>query len=173
MKITTKIGDKGDTRLCSTKKVSKADEVFEGLGTLDTLQAFLGWCKFILEKEDGEDACKAIDKVQDDLYRLMSFVGCEGKGELKGVTEEDVEYLEEVMDRYEDCVEGLDGFVKPGTTEASSRLHIARSVCRRAERQIVKYYKEVKGSDGEAHEVVIKYMNRLSDLLFVLAVKFG
>jgi cob(I)alamin adenosyltransferase len=111
-----------------------------------------------------------IDRVQDDISKMMAEVGCH-EGQVRNLRDADVEWLEGVMKKHGDCVEELKGFVKPGTCEASARFHIVRSVCRRVERVAVRYFAEddvhVHGSD-----VMLKYLNRLSDLLFVLGVKF-
>lgn len=167
MKITTKTGDKGETGLFRSGRVSKSAEVIEVLGEIDELQSFLGWCKVGV---NGDDIAEAILKVQDDLYRMMSiFGGAEGE-----ITEGNVAFLEEEMANWKEAVEGMTAFVKPGVDETSSRFHVARSVCRRVERRVVKYF-EGSGDTGPDGEVlragILKYLNRLSDLLFVWAVK--
>ncbi len=170
MKITTKTGDKGETSLFGGSRVSKGSFVVEVLGELDELQTFLGWCRFVGGVRGGKLVCGVVDKIQEDLGQMMGVVGCH-KGKVHEVGEKDVEWLEGVMKKYGGAVAELKGFVKPGTCENSARFHIARSVCRRVERVAVRYFAEedvhVHGSD-----VILKYLNRLSDLLFVLAVKF-
>lgn len=170
MKITTKTGDKGETSLFGGGRVSKGSFVIEVLGELDELQTFLGWCRFIGGMRGGKLVCGVIDKIQEDIGKMMAVIGCH-KGKVHEVREADVEWIEGVMKKYGGAVEGLKGFVKPGTNEASARFHVARSVCRRVERVAVRYFAE---DDVEVHgsDVILKYLNRLSDLLFILGVKF-
>lgn len=182
MKITTKKGDKGFTRLASGKKVKKDADILEVLGQLDELQCFLGACRFVVGMKDGKEICGVIDKIQRDLFRMMAFFGNEMK-KVKGVSaisERDVKFLEGKIKKYEKGMKGGgkgfgEGFVMPGKNEANSRFHIARTVCRRAEREVVEYFGEKErrkdgsgagSSDGGG--AILKYLNRLSDLLFVL-----
>ena len=170
MKITTKTGDKGETSLFGGGRVSKGSFVIEVLGELDELQTFLGWCRFVGGMRGGKLVCGVIDKIQEDIGKMMAVIGCH-KGKVHEISEKDVEWMEGVMKKYGSVVEGLKGFVKPGTNEVSARFHVARSVCRRVERVVVRYFVEddveVRGSD-----VILKYLNRLSDFLFILGVKF-
>jgi cob(I)alamin adenosyltransferase len=174
MKITTKIGDSGETLLFGGRRVSKGDAVVDVLGELDELQAFLGWCK--CEISSRSDLRDVIERVQGDLGKMMGVVGCGGKSgkvggkkKIQKISEEDVEWLEEVMKKFGGDERALKGFVKPGVNEASSRFHIARTVCRRVERGMVKYLEEMKAEKGDGEfGVILKYLNRLSDLLFVL-----
>lgn len=169
MKITTKSGDTGETSLFGGKKVSKNSPVIEVIGALDELQAFIGFCKFVVGFDDGKDICKILDKVQDDLYRMMSVVGFEMEHpeNIKEISEKDLEYLEKEGKKHEGEIKDLHNFVKPGTSEASSRFQIARTVCRRVERRMVEFEDAIGLPD-----LYLKYLNRLSDLLFVLAYKF-
>ena len=170
MKITTKTGDKGETSLLGGMRVSKGSFVIEVLGELDELQTFLGWCRFASGVRGGKWVCGVIDRVQDDISKMMAEVGCH-EGRVRSLRDADVEWLEGVMKKHGGCVEKLKGFVKPGTCEASARFHVVRSVCRRVERVAVRYFAEddvkIKGS-----AVILKYLNRLSDLLFVFGIKF-
>jgi len=163
MKITTKTGDRGETSLFGGRRVSKSSDFICLIGELDELQAVTGWARCGLS---GEMAL-ATDRIQDDLYRIMSVVGFEMKcpGNIRPIDDNDVEFLEKEMKKYEKAVGDLSKFIRPGTTEAAARLQIARTVCRRVERGMV-------GVDGESVKVpaeIIKYLNRLSDLLFVMA----
>ncbi|MDZ4209743.1 MAG: cob(I)yrinic acid a,c-diamide adenosyltransferase [Candidatus Curtissbacteria bacterium] len=176
MKITTKTGDKGETGLFRSGRVSKSAAVIEVLGEIDELQSFLGWCKAGVVGEGLEEISEAILHVQDDLYRMMSIFG----GATGEILEGDVEFLEGEMERWKEAVEGIKAFVKPGADEASSRFHIARSVCRRVERKVVRYFEGEEAMEGgggglagvASRDGILKYLNRLSDLLFVWAVKF-
>lgn len=169
MKITTKTGDKGETSLFGGSRVSKASSFIKMVGELDELQAVVGWCRVEM---DGEGAL-AMDKVQDDLYRIMSVVGFEFKcpGNIKMIDESDVEFLEKEMGKYEEEMDKVKEFVRPGGSELATRLHIARTVCRRVERGMVEMNEEANEEGKDASEAILKYLNRLSDFLFVLAYR--
>ncbi|MCX6734699.1 MAG: cob(I)yrinic acid a,c-diamide adenosyltransferase [Candidatus Peregrinibacteria bacterium] len=169
MKITTKTGDKGETSLFGGRRVSKASSFIELVGELDELQALVGWCRVSMK---GEDAL-AMDKIQDDLYRMMSVVGFEFKcpGNIKMIDESDVEFLEKEMGKHEEEMDKVKEFVRPGGSELATRLHIARTVCRRVERGMVEMKEEANEEGKDAAEAILKYLNRLSDFLFVLAYR--
>ncbi|MBI4235380.1 ATP:cob(I)alamin adenosyltransferase [Candidatus Peregrinibacteria bacterium] len=103
-------------------------------------------------------------KIQDDLYRIMGICGFEMKcpPSIKALAEEDVEFLEKAMEKHEKAINGLREFIRPGSSEAAARFHVARSVCRRVERDIVRIC-----GDVDVPPLILKYINRLSDLLFV------
>lgn len=195
MKITTKTGDYGETSLFGGRRVRKSCGIIELVGELDELQAVVGWCKVEAEigtrnsgRVDGENLqngglssrkvspVKLFDKIQNDIYRMMSIVGFGMKcpKNIKPIDEKDVKFLENEMAKYEEVVRasgGLNKFVRPGGSEISARLHIARTVCRRVERRVVGF---VDGGDFNIDvrgllRKILKYLNRLSDLLFVLA----
>ncbi len=158
MKISTKTGDAGETSLFGGRRVSKNSLYMAALGDLDELQAVLAACRFGVD----EDLISLVARLQDDIYRIMSVVGFEMKwpGNIRPIDENDVQYLEDFMARYEDIAGDLSKFIRPGTTEEAARFNIARTVCRRAERSLVAL--------EEVPEGVLKYVNRLSDLLFVV-----
>ncbi|MBI2634924.1 cob(I)yrinic acid a,c-diamide adenosyltransferase [Candidatus Peregrinibacteria bacterium] len=170
MKITTKTGDRGQTSLFGGRRVGKDHKFVELVGELDELQSFVGWCRCAVEQESKN----LLDRIQDDLYRMMSIVGFEMKcpKNIEPLGENDVKFLEKAGEKYGASVEDLRKFIRPGTIEMAARLHIARTVCRRVERRFV------AGNIGSADaasdtsitaKIFIKYLNRLSDLLFVLA----
>ena len=103
-----------------------------------------------------------LEHIQDDLYRIMSIIGYEGKcpPSCKMISRDDVEFLEISGDEYD--VGDLSGFTRPGGDELGARINLARSVCRRAERSVVK----LEGEGGIVLGDIIQYLNRLSDLLF-------
>lgn len=170
MKITTKTGDDGFTSLLGGKRVSKASCFIEAVGELDELNSFLGWVKS--EKKAGAEITKLIDKIQNDLYRMMAVIGSGLKcpKNVAKIGESDVEFLGKEILKRQGSVEKLRGFVPPGGGELSSRLHIARSVCRRSERSLVKITADYLFTGKLAES--LKYLNRLSDLLFILAYSF-
>ncbi len=185
MKITTKTGDKGETSLFGGRRVSKSCDFIVLVGELDELQAVVGWAA--VRAGGGEQNCvhnaeeevnlqinrvgfrDVMERVVDDIYRMMSVVGFEMKcpGNIKPIGEEDVEFLEKEMAKYEEVVGDLNKFVRPGGSEISARLHIARTVCRRVERGMVGM---TGGNVPEIAGEMLKYLNRLSDLLFVMAI---
>lgn len=167
MRISTKTGDKGETSLFDGRRVSKDYELIDVLGGLDELQSFVGWCKFgggEAATAVSEEDLAVLEKIQDDLYRMMGIFGFEMKcpPSINPICEEDVEFLEKVMAKHEEALRGLREFIRPGSCEAAARFHVARSVCRRVERDIVRIC-----GDIEVPEAILQYINRLSDLLFV------
>lgn len=194
MKISTKNGDKGMTSLYSGKRVLKNSPVIEALGALDELQSFIGFCRFVIGFKDGKAVCGILDKIQDDIYKIMAIVGGEEKeknsplvvtnyrekftlkSELRNNNQisqpPDVEFLEKEIEKYERRFGNIRKFVKPGMNEAGARFHIARTVCRRAERRVVAYFAEKEMEKKGGEEYILKYLNRLSDLLFLMACKF-
>lgn len=165
MKITTKTGDKGETRLYGGKKVHKSSVFIDVLGNLDELHSYLGWAKLAVSK----DVLPVLSRVQADIYRMMAIVGYEMKcpKTINEITKKDTEFLEKSAEKYAEGIEKLNKFIEPGSTEASARLHIARVVARKTERRILANYKIVK-----IPEEMGKYLNRLSDFLFALAFHF-
>ncbi len=167
MKITTKTGDRGHSGLYNGKRASKASAVFDAVGELDELNSFLGWARGPIDEE--KQVWSHIDRLQEDIYKIMSIVGFEGQvpKEAKGLKLEDLQFLEAEIERCTSSMENLRSFVKPGTSEAAGRLHIVRCVCRRAERALIRYHEE-----QPLPELVLQYINRLSDLLFVWGLRF-
>lgn len=143
------MGDKGSSTLLNGVRVRKNNPVFGALGDLDELNANLGWVKILASKEQAE----MLEKIQNDVYKLMSNIA----GSSEGVGETDLEILEKWIGEHEIDVSE---FVVPGGDELSVRFHICRTVCRRAERSSVDF---LEGED-------LKYLNRLSDLLYVMGV---
>ncbi|MCO6042017.1 cob(I)yrinic acid a,c-diamide adenosyltransferase [Thermococcus alcaliphilus] len=157
MSITTKTGDKGTTGIFTGERIAKFSPIIEANGTIDELSSFLGEAKHYLDEELKE----TLEKIQVELYSLMAEIA--SKGEYKKVGEEEIKHLEELIEKFESEVK-LEGFVVPGSTIASAKLDICRTVARRAERRVSKVVLEYGiGKD------VLKYLNRLSDLLFIMA----
>ncbi|MDA1194318.1 MAG: cob(I)yrinic acid a,c-diamide adenosyltransferase [Planctomycetota bacterium] len=163
MKIYTRGGDDGSTGLYGGGRVSKADLRVDAYGRVDELNALLGWVRAV-KTTDNVDATLAL--AQDGCFRLGAWLASPA-GKDPGVappTQEDVEMIEAAIDAMEAQLDPLKTFVLPGGCEAAARLHIARTVCRRAERQLVALH------HTEAVEpVFVQWLNRLSDLLFVQA----
>lgn len=173
MKIYTKTGDKGTTSLIGGTKVSKSHLRIEAYGTVDELNSYIGLCKDLLTDEQGK---KILLEVQDRLFTIGSSLACdpikEPKMRIPDLLETDVELLEKEIDRMDKVIPPMKNFILPGGHAALSQLHIARCVCRRAERCCVRLELESlpAGQAGlEVEEIIIKYLNRLSDYLFVLS----
>jgi cob(I)alamin adenosyltransferase len=164
MKIYTKTGDKGKTSLVGGKIVSKNHQRIEAYGTVDELIAFLGLLRDHLKKENLQSK---IIKIQDDLMICAAILAtdcdnCEIK--IPKLSEENIVWLETEIDNMENTLPRLSKFILPGGHPAVSFCHVARTVCRRAERTILSI------NDIEKIPVeILKYMNRLSDYLFVFS----
>jgi cob(I)alamin adenosyltransferase len=166
MKIYTKTGDKGTTSLIGGTKVPKSHLRIEAYGTVDELNSHIGLCIDIL----SDDSSRAIlREVQDRLFTIGSSLACdpikEPRMRLPDLKEADVQLLEKEMDRISELIPPMKSFILPGGHPVVSQLHIARCVCRRAERCCVRLELESLEVDG----LLLKYLNRLSDYLFILA----
>jgi len=159
-RIYTRTGDAGTTRLSDGSEVPKTHPRLEACGTLDELNSHLGVVRAV--NQDPEmDALLA--RIQLLLFEVGSDLASPKPAALH-VTEEDVAWLEQEIDRATGECPPLKAFVLPGGTLAASHLHVARTVCRRAERLIVALAEAVP-----MHPPVLRFVNRLSDLLFALA----
>jgi cob(I)alamin adenosyltransferase len=166
MKIYTKTGDKGTTSLIGGTKVSKAHIRIEAYGTVDELNSYIGLCNDLV----NDKACNEIlREIQDRLFTIGSSLACdphkEPKMKIPDLKEEDISKLENEIDRMNEVLPGMKNFILPGGHPTVSHLHIARCICRRAERCCVR----LETDKEEVESIVIKYLNRLSDYLFVLA----
>lgn len=165
-KIYTKTGDEGKTSLIGGTKVMKSHIRIEAYGTVDELNSFIG---FNLDLLKNNAIPQVLSEIQDRLFTIGSALACDPEKETKlkipDLKEEDITLLEKEMDQMNESLAPMKSFILPGGHEAVSALHISRSVCRRAERCCVKMLSE--GADLEHR--IIKYLNRLSDYLFVLA----
>lgn len=169
MKIYTRKGDGGRTRLFGGLEVTKADPRVEAYGTLDELNALLG---VVLALDPADElGTGELAAVQEDLFVLGSRLAAArpqrelARGTIPGLPTRRIGELEAWIDRLDDELPPLESFVLPGGSEAGAQLHVARTVCRRAERAIV----ALAEADPALSEGVIPYINRLSDLLFTLA----
>jgi cob(I)alamin adenosyltransferase len=165
-KIYTRTGDSGTTSLIGGTKVPKSHLRIEAYGTVDELNSYLGLCRDLLTEENGRTM---LQEVQDRLFTIGSSLACdpirEPKMKLPDLKEEDVLLLEKEIDRMNEAMPPMKSFILPGGHPIISHLHIARCVCRRAERCCVRLELESQ----EVEPVILKYLNRLSDYLFVLA----
>jgi cob(I)alamin adenosyltransferase len=162
-RIYTRGGDAGETSLGDGTRVSKSDLRVAAFGTVDELNSWLGLA--LARGVPGEFGPR-LERIQNELFDLgadLSVPTDEGRERLR-VTTEQVEALEELCDRANAPLEALRSFVLPGGGEAAATLHLARTVCRRAERLAVELAKT-----EPVNPTAIAYLNRLSDLLFILA----
>jgi cob(I)alamin adenosyltransferase len=165
MKIYTKTGDGGTTGLFGGARVDKDDERVEAYGTVDEINAVLGTAR-AAHPPDAVDA--VLERVQADLFvvgaELATVSGKEDKLPMQLVSAEDATRLERAIDAMELGLPPLASFVLPGGSPAAAALHHARTVCRRAERRVLRASRNVT-----VRREVLVYLNRLSDLLFVAA----
>ena len=162
-RIYTRGGDRGETSLGDGSRVSKLDCRIGAFGTVDELNAHVGHA---LAGELPDDFRAALERVQNELFDVgadLSVPYGVGDGRLR-VTDQQIADLERDCDRFNADLPELKSFVLPGGTEAAARLHVARTTCRRAERDALSTSREV-----DINPLVLVYLNRLSDLLFILA----
>jgi cob(I)alamin adenosyltransferase len=173
MKIYTKTGDKGTTALFGGTRVPKYHIRIDSYGTVDELNSNLG---LIRDQDISEAHKKNLIKIQDKLFVLGAILATDPEKEklksgkdrldIQRISEEDITFLEKQMDAMDEELPQMTHFVLPGGHPTVSYCHIARCVCRRAERLATLLHHE-----EPIDELVLKYLNRLSDYLFVLARK--
>ena len=173
--IYTKTGDKGMTSLVGGQRVSKTDPRLEAYGTVDELNSELGVLLTYLEKEEDR---LVVGQVQNDLFVVGGYLATDQSSPNARhqivVSDEMVSMLESAIDSIESSLPPLRAFVLPGGSRGSAVCHVCRTVCRRAERRILDLNNHLTsdGNDG-IDENVLRYINRLSDFLFVLARKIN
>ena len=165
MKIYTKTGDAGETSLFDNTRVSKADARVDAYGEVDEVNACLGAAR--AAGVDTETSA-LIEGLQKDLFALGARLAdpssrIAGRVTKASIGEADVQRLEQAIDRLESTLPPLRRFILPGGSPAGSLLHLARTVCRRGERRVIGL------GPGAVDPILIVYLNRLSDLLFVMA----
>lgn len=165
MKIYTKTGDTGETSLLGGSRVSKADLQIEAFGTVDELNSYIG---LIRDQLKEQESIEFLIHIQDRLFTLGSHLANDGKKEkikLPPIRVEDIEKLEASIDQMETNLPPMHAFILPGGNTTVSFIHIARCICRRAERQVVR----LNQIENAVNPIIIQYLNRLSDYLFVLS----
>jgi cob(I)alamin adenosyltransferase len=163
-KIYTRGGDRGETSLGDGSRVSKLDPRVRAYGAVDELNSQLGLVLALPDLDPG--ARQALERIQNELFDLgadLSVPYVEGDARLR-VTQAQVDELEALCDAHNERLPELKSFVLPGGSEAAARLHVARAVCRRAELTAL-----AAAEDVELDPLALVYLNRLSDLLFILA----
>lgn len=165
-KIYTKTGDKGNTSLIGGTKVPKSHLRIEAYGTVDELNSYIGLCRDLLTDDAGRTV---LQEVQDRLFTIGAALACdpvkEPKMRIPDLRDTDIHFLEQEIDRMTEALPPMKHFILPGGHAIVSQLHIARCVCRRAERCCVR----LEGEGQEVEAIILQYINRLSDYLFVLA----
>jgi len=165
VKIYTKTGDAGETSFFDNTRVSKADPRVDACGEVDELNACLGAAR---AAGPGDDLAQALEAIQQDLFALGSRLAdpsarVAARVTKAAITPAAVERLEQLIDRLDAEVPPLRKFILPGGSLAGAMLHVGRTVCRRAERRVIAL------GAGAVDPILIVYLNRLSDLLFVMA----
>lgn len=159
MKIYTRTGDAGQTSIVGGTRMSKDSPRIEAYGTIDELNSWLGIlaCNELVPVESRQ----ILFKIQNDLFNIGSFLA---GVEEPGVNAEDVAALEHDIDRMDSMLPQLRNFILPGGSTLAAQAHVARCVCRRAERRIISTFSEIN-----IPSIILTYINRLSDWLFIFA----
>ena len=162
MKIYTKTGDDGTTGLIGNKRVKKSNPRIASYGMVDELNASIG---IILSSKIGKDIHDLLTRIQNDLFVVgADLANPDLKNKSNRVTSEMTTYLEKEIDRLEEKLSPITYFILPGGDLIASQVHLARAICRRAEVNMVNL-----SETNEINNLCLIYMNRLSDLLFVVA----
>lgn len=171
-RVYTRTGDRGETRLVGGKKVPKDVQRIEAYGTVDELNSIVGLARaFNQEWMKGDRACRKLDeilkRIQNELFDLGSELATPPEGSYEGmyrVGDSEAKALEALIDECQKELKPLPSFVLPGGGVVSTFLHQCRTVCRRAEREVLRLSREEEIGEGP-----LKYLNRLSDLFFALS----
>jgi cob(I)alamin adenosyltransferase len=163
MRIYTRKGDTGETALIGGQRVPKDDLRVDAYGTIDELNAALGLARCFLPYDDLN---ALLHQIQSQLFDIGAELASppERATQFASLREADVQALEAAIDQLETELEPLRQFILPGGTQAAAALHLARTVCRRAERRVV-----TLSHHSPVSNIILQYLNRLSDLLFVMA----
>ena len=162
MKIYTKTGDKGQTSLYDGTRIDKDSLRVESYGTVDELNSYIGFAMKFVDDDRIKDSLK---RIQMRLFFVAGELATLEEGRyIYRVREEDIAALEKIIDDFLPKISGVDKFIVPGSSEASAALHVARTICRRAERRII----SLKNKE-EVSDTLLKFVNRLSDVLYTYA----
>ena len=164
MKIYTKFGDSGETALYGGTRIPKDALQIEAIGTVDELNAYIGYTQTLI---DDTDLCDLMERIQNHLFSLgadLATPATHTKSTEMRISADFTTEMEKVIDTLSEELPPLTNFILPGGCQAGSVLHVARAVCRRSERCVVRLTRE-----ADVNPEIIRSLNRLSDLLFVLA----
>ncbi len=159
MKIYTKIGDCGLTNTYNNKKISKGSQLIEVIGTIDELQAFIGLVK---TKTPEQKTKNILNQINKDLYKIMAILS---GAKVKFKSEKRIVFLEKIIDK-KSKNKPLNHFLLPGKNEQTAWFHILRTICRRAERDLVR----LREKENKKLDNLLPYFNRLSDFFFVFSL---
>lgn len=160
--IYTRTGDKGQTSLFDGVRVSKDSARVEAYGTVDELGSYIGLSKNLFK---GEEIYDELFKIQNRLFVVAGTLATENNEKVAHeIRQEDIDKLEKLVDKYMGQLKNPGGFIIPGTNERAGHLHVARTICRRAERRAI-----TLSGMAEVNPLIIKYINRLSDTLYAMA----
>ena len=166
-KIYTRTGDDGSTGMADGSRLSKADKLFDVMGDIDELNSHIGLVRAQLQKNKGQSISKDVSHALVIIQHLLFNIGGElAMPEYEGVNATHIEWLEQQIDTMNTALPPLKDFILPTGSVLVSQLHVARSVCRRAERQAVSLQEQRPAAIGGT---AISFINRLSDWLFVAA----
>lgn len=170
MKIYTKTGDGGTTSLIGGKRVGKNHPRVEAYGSVDELMAHIGYLRDSLDAAKYTGVRADLLNILSSLMTVSSILACEGDTlkKMPQITEDDIRFLETRIDEIQESLPKVDKFTLPGGHPMVSLSHIARTVCRRAERNATAI-----DCDLQQHEMAKQYLNRLSDYLYALGRKFA
>ena len=184
-RIYTRTGDKGMTSLVGGQRTSKASARLEAYGTMDELSSHLGLLAAYLSKEnDCIHINETLERIQCNIFNICTFLATDtGNTPIypsARLAEAEVTKIEQQIDEVNESLPSLNSFVLPGGSIAAAECHVCRTVCRRAERRIITLYAEAfpesEDNENEAHRqatIMLRYVNRLSDYLFVLSRKLN
>lgn len=164
MKIYTKTGDAGDTSLFGGKRVPKSTLRIDTYGTVDELNAQLGVARALKPPSEVEGL---LEQIQNQLFVLGADLAApfdSAPADVRRIQQKEIQFLEETIDRLDAQLDPLNSFILPGGTLMSAQMHVARTVCRRAERLV-----DALGRKEQIGKFPLIYLNRLADLLFVAA----
>ena len=167
MKVHTKAGDEGFTFRPGKQRVRKIDICVEAVGDIDELNAHLGLCLQGTRGAEAAEVREALEPVQRELLTIGALLAAAGTDSRPNVAldESTVQGMEQQIDRLTTRLPELTHFILPGGCELACRLHVARTVCRRAERRVV----ALADAQTPVPPIIVRYLNRLSDLLFMVA----
>lgn len=168
MKIYTKTGDQGETGLFGGPRVAKDDTRIEAYGAVDELNAALGLARSLGLPDEVE---RVLGRVQEELFAVGAELAAPDPSKLSLVRigQQQIEAMERDIDYWDSRLTPLKNFIIPGGTPSAAALHVARTVCRRAERRVVELTRPLTSEATHQASHVLCYLNRLSDLLFVAA----
>lgn len=172
-RIYTKTGDKGETSLIGGTRMSKASARLEAYGTADELNSFIGLLRAKLEDEEVD---AVLNRIQNKLFNLGGFLATDTNvtqtGAATEIAEEEIRILESLIDKWQEELPPVHGFILPGGSEAIAVCHICRTIARRLERRMVALFGDELEKSPKS-QICLQYVNRLSDFLFILSKKIA